>query len=77
MWRILESIRGSYAGRMAPPGMPKMTSVPAASSDVIRLCAPVICFAHGFLSYLSWSLAVTRDLDVPHKKAPRLPGNEG
>ena len=26
---------------MAPPGMPKMFSVPAASSDLIRLCAPV------------------------------------
>ena len=41
MWRIVESISGSYAGRMAPPGMPKMSVVPAASSDLIRLCAPV------------------------------------
>ena len=36
------SINGSYAGRMAPPGIPKMSLVPAASSDLIRLCAPVI-----------------------------------
>ena len=33
---------GSYAGRMAPPGIPKMCSVPAASSDLIKLWAPVI-----------------------------------
>ena len=33
---------GSYAGRIAPPGMPKMCRVPAASSDLIKLCAPVI-----------------------------------
>ena len=42
MCRIVESMRGSYAGRIAPPGMPKMFSAPAASSDLIRLCAPVI-----------------------------------
>ena len=41
MWRMVESISGSYAGRMAPPGMPKMSVVPAASSAMIRLCAPV------------------------------------
>ena len=34
---------GSYAGRIAPPGMPKMSVTPAASSDVTRLWAPVIC----------------------------------
>ncbi len=44
MCRIcVESINGSYAGRMAPPGMPKIVSVPAFSSDRIRLCAPVSC----------------------------------
>ena len=42
MWRIEESMSGSYAGRIAPPGMPKIVSVPAASSDLIRLWAPVI-----------------------------------
>ena len=42
MCRIRLSMRGSYAGRMAPPGIPKMSCVPAASSDLIRLCAPVI-----------------------------------
>ncbi|VXB82747.1 hypothetical protein NOCARDAX2BIS_370036 [Nocardioides sp. AX2bis] len=42
MWRIEESIIGSYAGRIAPPGIPNTCSVPAASSERIRLCAPVI-----------------------------------
>src|SRR3954469_22231198 len=36
-----ESNSGSYAGRIAPPGMPKTFSAPAHSSDRIRLCAPV------------------------------------
>ena len=36
-----ESKSGSYAGRIAPPGMPKTFSAPAHSSDLIRLCAPV------------------------------------
>src|SRR5215212_11945345 len=43
MCRIVESKSGSYAGRMAPPGMPKMVSVPALSRDLIRLWAPVTC----------------------------------
>ncbi len=38
-----ESIKGSYAGRIAPPGMPKMSVTPAASRDVTRLCAPETC----------------------------------
>src|SRR4051812_31294673 len=42
MCRIEESRSGSYAGRIAPPGMPKMCSVPAASRDLIKLCAPLI-----------------------------------
>ena len=43
MWRMrVESMSGSYAGRMAPPGMPKMSVAPALSSDLIRLCAPVM-----------------------------------
>ena len=41
MCRIrVESMRGSYAGRIAPPGMPKMSVTPAASREVTRLCAP-------------------------------------
>src|SRR3954449_875353 len=36
-----ESKSGSYAGRIAPPGIPKTFSAPAHSSDLIRLCAPV------------------------------------
>src|SRR5690242_17459552 len=43
MWRSLtESKSGSYAGRIAPPGMPKTFSTPAHSSERMRLCAPVI-----------------------------------
>src|SRR5680860_865422 len=43
MWRTVGlSISGSYAGRIAPPGMPKTTSTPAVSSARTRLCAPVI-----------------------------------
>src|SRR3954463_6878104 len=38
---LTESNSGSYAGRIAPPGMPKTFSAPAASRDMIRLCAPV------------------------------------
>src|SRR5512136_21411 len=42
MWRTLvESSSGSYAGRIAPPGMPKTVSTPRASRDLTRLCAPV------------------------------------
>ena len=33
---------GSYAGRIAPPGMPKTVSTPAASSERMSDCAPVI-----------------------------------
>src|SRR3990170_284913 len=69
MWRIVESISGSYAGRIAPPGMPKMFSVPAASSDLIRLCAPVICS-------LIWSCPVI-DRGLPQQKTPRPPGQRG
>src|ERR1051325_6073666 len=38
MCRTEESNSGSYAGRIAPPGMPKMTSTPRASSE--RTSAP-------------------------------------
>src|SRR6516165_9703467 len=41
MCRTDESKIGSYAGRMAPPGMPNMTSTPSDSSDRTRDCAPV------------------------------------
>src|SRR3954454_2841598 len=41
-WRMVESNSGSYAGRIAPPGMPKSTSTPTASSERTRLCAPVM-----------------------------------
>src|SRR3954451_206825 len=44
MWRSrVESISGSYSGRIAPPGMPKTTSAPASSSERTMDCAPVTC----------------------------------
>jgi hypothetical protein len=39
---FVESNSGSYAGRIAPPGMPKTTCAPALSRDRTRLWAPVI-----------------------------------
>src|SRR3954451_4981839 len=42
MWRSrFESNSGSYAGRIAPPGMPKTTSTPSSSSERTSDCAPV------------------------------------
>src|SRR5262249_30472299 len=41
MWRTFESKIGSYAGRMAPPGMPNMTSTPSDSSERTSAWAPV------------------------------------
>ena len=41
MWRMLESNSGSYAGRIAPPGIPKTTSAPRLSSDLTSAWAPV------------------------------------
>src|SRR5674476_386161 len=80
MWRILESNNGSYAGRIVPPGMPKMTSTPTASSDAIRDCAPVmICLlSESTVSVISRS-SVSRSLcgSVVHStvviKKPPLP----
>src|SRR3954454_225667 len=64
MWRIEESISGSYAGRIAPPGMPKMCSVPAASSDLTKLCAPLI------VAPACWLITVSC-LVVGERKTPR------
>src|SRR3954470_3832506 len=38
---VFESKSGSYAGRIAPPGMPKTTSAPTLSNDRTSDCAPV------------------------------------
>ena len=43
----VESISGSYAGRIAPPGMPNTVSTPAASSERTRLLAPLIVVVGG------------------------------
>src|SRR5919107_2140975 len=42
MCRTLESNSGSYAGRIAPPGMPNATSTPSASSDRTSEPAPEV-----------------------------------
>src|SRR3954469_7473213 len=42
MCRTLESYSGSYAGRIAPPGMPNATSTPSASSDRTSEPAPEV-----------------------------------
>src|SRR5438876_1122939 len=41
MWRTVESKIGSYAGRIAPPGMPNITSTPSDSKDRTSDWAPV------------------------------------
>src|SRR4029078_13336700 len=38
--RIGDSMIGSYTGRMAPPGSPKMTSTPSISRDLISAWPP-------------------------------------
>src|SRR5262245_4165349 len=44
MWRSrVESRSGSYAGRIAPPGMPKTVSTPSSSSARMSDWAPVTC----------------------------------
>ncbi|CAM5791527.1 hypothetical protein CPER28S_02852 [Cellulomonas persica] len=39
----VESMSGSYVGRIAPPGIPKTTSAPTSSSERTIDCAPVTC----------------------------------
>src|SRR3954451_12533511 len=68
MCRIEESINGSYAGRMAPPGMPKMCSTPAASSDWTRLFAPVICSLILLVPHLLAAGTAAAERTVPNKK---------
>src|SRR5512133_380542 len=59
MWRTFsESYNGSYAGRIAPPGIPNTTSAPTRSSDLTRDCAPVSSSALS-LSNISDLLALT------------------
>src|SRR5690606_33467043 len=41
-WRTDESCSGTYAGRIAPPGMPNTTSTPSASNDRTSAPAPVV-----------------------------------
>ncbi|CCI51362.1 conserved hypothetical protein [Nostocoides jenkinsii Ben 74] len=42
MWRtFVESISGSYAGKIAPPGSPNTVSAPTDSRDRMSDCAPV------------------------------------
>src|SRR5213593_560892 len=41
MWRMGESMMGSYTGRIAPPGRPNMTSTSCISRLLMRAWAPV------------------------------------
>src|SRR5439155_11144135 len=41
MWRIGESMIGSYTGRIAPPGRPNMTCTCSITRLLMRACAPV------------------------------------
>ena len=64
---LRESNSGSYAGRIAPPGMPKTTSTPGVPpATATRLWAPVICSLIGGSSSgrVVWS-------GSGHEKAPR------
>src|SRR5215813_5440393 len=69
MWRIEESISGSYTGRIAPPGSPNMTSVPSISRLLMRAWAPVSCILVSACLRAggSWAKARTRA-----QKTPRL-----
>src|SRR5262245_61639960 len=70
MWRIEESISGSYTGRIAPPGRPNMTSVPSISRLLMRAWAPV-----SFISVPSSSAASS---GIPgHEKPPAFARGEG
>src|SRR3954447_6579584 len=73
MCLIEESMSGSYAGRIAPPGMPKMCRVPAASSDLIKLCAPVVA------APACWVITVSClcRADLREQKTPRPEDGEG
>ncbi|CAM5513436.1 hypothetical protein SANTM175S_00989 [Streptomyces antimycoticus] len=43
-WRTrVESISGSMAGRIVPPGIPNTVSAPTSSRERMRDCAPVTC----------------------------------
>src|SRR4051794_5584073 len=60
MWRIGESMIGSYTGRMAPPGRPKIVSTPSISRLLMRACPPS-SFIVGFLaSGCCWAGAADR-----------------
>src|SRR5438874_1864604 len=58
MWRIGESMMGSYTGRMAPPGRPNITSTSCISKLLMRACAPV--------SFMGFPCR----LSVPKRKRP-------
>src|SRR5688572_11702931 len=74
MCRIEDSSSGSYAGRIVPPGIPKMTSVPACSSDRISDWAPVTdsvigaasASGLGYVSYLAVRLLPATRLALLH-----------
>src|SRR5688572_18299726 len=86
MCLIDDSSSGSYAGRIVPPGIPNMTSVPACSRDRINDCAPVkltveaaacSCGSGSVASALAlWMSAGSHTVALPHPVGIRaeLPG---
>src|SRR5580704_10245839 len=73
MWRIEESMIGSYTGRMAPPGRPNMTSTPCISRLLMSACAPVssiVCFPCFSLTML------LLEFDPENEKTPRVGGHQ-
>src|SRR5262249_24356088 len=72
MWRIEESISGSYTGRIAPPGRPNMTLVPSISRLLMRAWAPV-----SFISVPSSSAGCSVWEISGHEKPPAFARGEG
>src|SRR5947208_7980308 len=70
----VESKRGSYAGRIAPPGMPNTTRAPTSSSARTSAWAPVSCSGSVIVTA---SFRVSALLVVRHQKTPRAEGTEG
>ena len=70
----VESNSGSYAGRIAPPGMPKTTSAPTASSERTRDWAPVVGVGGVLLSVIGTFRVAAAERAT---KSPSCRGTEG
>ena len=65
---FVESNSGSYAGRIAPPGMPNTTSAPTSSSERTSDCAPVTAL---LLSVIAADPSAGRMAGFGQQKTPR------